>query len=187
MLKRHSAKRDAQEIADALRGTKRQKGVQLRRAKQHKSSKYSLVQMLSILELAMREDSDIIYFDHVALHMRLAEFAMQSAEAVAKYEDGCGKRCCFDSAVGLAFKIRSAMGLAIQTRLYDENDNKLKARTGMVKAKILLNSLLEDMRKTINEIGSDTEIRRMRDAQKGFDLTDKTKDQDETGAQAACE
>lgn len=43
----------------------------------------------------------------------------------------------------------------------------------MVKAKAVLKGLGEDTRKTMNLIGTDFHLERMREAQRGFDLADK--------------
>ena len=92
-------------MADALTGNKRERAMQLRRAGRHTSNRFSIVQMLSVLELVLHDESDIVYFDHVGFHCQLYEFAMQQAEIIGKYEvPKCGKRCCLDSPLGSPFE-----------------------------------------------------------------------------------
>lgn len=79
-LKRHKARQDARMMSDSLSGSKRQRGLQLRRAKQHKSNRYSIIHMLSVLEMVLGHETDYIYFDSMMLHCQLAEYAFSGRQ-----------------------------------------------------------------------------------------------------------
>jgi hypothetical protein len=48
-------------------------GSKLRRAKKHKSDKFSIAQMLSLLEIALTTDADELYFDLIDLYMTCSD------------------------------------------------------------------------------------------------------------------
>lgn len=50
------------------------KGRKLRRERKHKSPKYSVVQLLSIIEAGLKMETSSIHFDYVSMHLRCIQF-----------------------------------------------------------------------------------------------------------------
>ena len=95
MLKRLAADRanrqareqavQAAALTDGHTPPKRQIAIQLRRAKKHKSNKFSMAQVLAVLELALSTDVDQLYFDHVAFYLDAVSLLDPISKAIDDY------------------------------------------------------------------------------------------------------
>jgi hypothetical protein len=161
-------------------------GINLRRAKKHQSNKFSLTQLVSLLEMALTTDTDSLYFDFISFYLACDETMAQASRAMVLPRHANDPRAEaillgaleWDSCTQDVFQMAMVLETYHKQRkehgaqVHDARcvhpgcaDASMERRVGRQMDR--LSDMLCQLGRTIAEKGKD-EVAKMRGAQRGF-------------------